>query len=1139
MQPEPNETSKTNSLNSDPPGSPSSTHHGLFQYDIYPPSQLHADEGRHRPRSLSTSRTPSETSSEGSGAVSERSLRGLSGPRQHGGSPVDRVSEHEKALTRSSKKKRGGFVFTVVQRPRGLESPGTGILDFPNGRLRPLTSVQILIWLIEVLTHILSHLPPPSLSDVALVSKRFHELVTAPHAWRSAFSRFFPGAESLSFLNSDTGLSESSDALHSERRFFTRLTPLASWRSEYILRTRLLRSLARGKPAGLPGSGASSSSRSNAGNTASAQSTYNSNLVSTVNHLQANFDPTKKKSPRFIHGTDDLGLASTSDPRLGKVENWGFQDSVSFRQFTDVFPGDAQYGLGAGDCIGVPNVMDISQSYGMVYGEGHQHESVIWYRHLEERRGRALPKSAFTHKPSSGIPQLPYDDATCSVWIAKSSIVPELSDGLIGILAGSSSGALTAYSTGTNGLRDRRIERGEITARWVLCPGVPIVSIVVDSCLSPQRLASRRIFAVILNALGEVFCLKDMPVRPDKDVLHGIDRSSQQAQQILEELAWDAARTVQWILVEPTRRTARATPFDNSGVDGSYSPQNSWNGMYLSSEQLATETKEIESFLRQKPRHFRKLCHGWDMQRRLEVDFAACDAHGSGEALVVLRCGLDEGSTAQIKRYHRCRVEEPPLAASALQSSLQNNSRTNKLDSAQRSPSLCGGASATSPQPSWSFGQVAPVLQNTTRNNIDATERSLVEEWRTSTFAFGTARLPQITCSALDNSHQALLTASEDPLITLSSVSAASSPMSSPLGSMAKAGSSNDVPGYGGRLMAIGTKTGTIMIFNIRSPTASNTIIENTINPIRIIHTDSPQISCLGLTALYIVHGGNDGLVQAWDPLASTKEPIRTLNSRFSSRARRRLIQAEASPAGVGVNLFAAGAICLDPDPTVLRGVVSLGSHLRYWSYSSITADQYKGSKRRPRRSERGSNQTGDRFSGTGRGALKEYIANEKVELEREKRSKREEEKRLAGRFGIDLLGPGASEDEILAYATMLSEEAAQSDELRRKSASEASSSETVTEEVVVSPPTSDVQDGVDEDVAEAIRLSLTGENPDAGSNIAIKYAKKNMLPSPPRAGLESPPAQPLDEDLEYALQLSLAEQESKVKSGKGKEREL
>src|SRR5690606_9054473 len=115
------------------------------------------------------------------------------------------------------------------------------------------------------------------------------------------------------------------------------------------------------------------------------------------------------------------------------------------------------------------------------------------------------------------------------------------------------------------------------------------------------------------------------------------------------------------------------------------------------------------------------------------------------------------------------------------------------------------------------------------------------------------------------------------------------------LPSMGRPSSASDIPGQRARFMAVGTATGVVYIFDIRAAASRNPELINSIPPIRVIYTDSPQISSLALTSLYVVHGGNDGLVQAWDPLASSTQPIRTLNSRFSSRARRRLIQAETS----------------------------------------------------------------------------------------------------------------------------------------------------------------------------------------------------------------------------------------------------
>ena len=1021
---------------------------------------------------------------------------------------------------------------------------------------RFLNRIQLIVP-IEVLTHVLSHLPPASLADVAFVSKRFHELVTTPHAWRTAFSRYFPGPEALNTLESNSERSDEDQTLRVERRLFTRLTALASWRSEYILRTRLLRALGRGKPMEFADSNRiGSAGRSNQNKIPVAQVTYNTNHLATITHIHANFGTTlNKRSPKFIHGADEYGAASMSDPRLGKIDAWGSSDAFTGRQFADVAPGDAQYGLGSGEIVGVPNVMDVSQSYGMIYGEGLA-AGRLWYRSTEEKKGRTLLWTRGAHDPIGGIPALMDGDAVCSVWIAKSSAVPDMTEGLIGILSGSSTGVLTSYSLGTSGLRDRRFDRGQITARWILSPGVPIIAIVVDEDFSTKRLSSHRIWAVVLNALGEIFYLDDIPKQSETARLFSLDRASNHLQPELEKLAWATGRTVQWSIAEPTRRLAKPDPFDQVAVDGSYSPRSSCDKNGLHPEQLAVESKEIASFLRKRPKDFQKICNGWDMQRKLEVDFASSGDNGAGEGVFVIKCGLGEGQQGEIKRFTRCKVKEeashiPPFNFG---STADGNG----------SPSIFGGTS-----PSWSSGQSSPP----TGPNLQKSNSSTVEEWRTSSLTFGGLRTPQITATAIDTSIYGLLTVEEDPLLSATLSSEASSPMSTPLKKADKISSPGNVPGQRARFLAVGSKNGTVFLWNMRASPAGNAFLESSIKPVRIIYTDSPQISCLALTALYLVHGGNDGLVQAWDPLASNPDPIRTINSRFSSRARRRLVQAEASAAGVGINLFAAGAICLDPDATVLRGMVSLGTHLRYWSYSSLGADQYKGKKRRPHHSERSSNQGGDRFHGTGRSALKDYIANEKLELEREKRNKSKEEERLAGRFGVDLLGPEASEADILAYATMLSEEAAQVDERKRRNSDErSSSSDTITEDAAASPWSSPRQDEPskqeEDDIAEAIRQSLeisamdSADTHDASMSLPIKYAKKRAAKSPfagpadeqvwrerqtQELDSEKPTAAEAD-DFDYALQLSLAEEQSRTGSevvpdsaiggGKGKGRE-
>lgn len=969
---------------------------------------------------------------------------------------------------------------------------------------------------------------PNDLAAVSLVSKRFSGLVTTPHAWRAAFNRYFPGPEALVDKGVRLAIDDAGDTVRSEKRSFTRLTALASWRSEYILRTRLLRSFTRGKPVQVQ---SSTAARSGQTQTNAPVTMYNAQTFTTINHIHATFGlGLNKRVPRLIHGADDVGMATASDPTTGKVDPWGQSDPNFYAQFSERFPGTAEWGLGPGEVVGCPNVMDVSVPYGMVYGQGSS-EGSCYYRATDEQRGRFVAEPTDFSMLEAGIPKLGIDGgAICCVWAAKSNAIPSLSEGLIGLLMGSAAGVVSSCSLGTDGLRGVRLQRGELTARWVLSPGVPIVAITVDENYSLKRQAQNRIWAVALNALGEVFYLTKFPTRSQAPKGH--------INEYTEYLAWLTGRSVYWNLVEPSRRTARPDPYNDVETDGSYSPRQSWDGMCLSKEQVLAETREIQKFLWKQPKDFRKSCLGWDMRRRLEVDFAGDDGNYAGEAMVVFDRGFEEGDVAKITRYTRWKMSE----------NVKNSVISTRAGTPQilQQSSLFGGSGTATPD--------LPYRKTTQRarsssymSSASSPEReNLVEEWRCSTLTFGGLKLVQLTTTALDRSTFATLTMSEDPALGFSTASTASSPYASPMSVASQPASPADIPGQRARFVAAGTSTGIVLLWDIRAPVSRSAEFGNNIDPVRIIYTESPEISCIALTALHLVIGGNDGLVQAWDPLASDMKPIRTLNSRFSSRARRRLVQAQASALGVGINMFAAGAICLDPDPTVLRGAVSLGNQIRFWSYSSSGADQYKSSKRRLRRSERGSNNAGERFS-TARVNLKDYIANEKHELEREKQERYRVAERMAGRFGVDLLG---SEEEALAYATMLSQESHELDQARRRESksSSAVSSDTVTPEPSIrgqsSSPAVDDQE-FDVDIAEAIRLSLQDSpasgmygsgSPAPGFDIPIKYAKGKKTPpksktSPTRSKANAASGSSREgemSDLEFALQLSLAEEQSR-----------
>lgn len=917
----------------------------------------------------------------------------------------------------------------------------------------------------------------------------------------------------------------------SDRRFFARLTALASWRSEYILRTRLMRSLSRGKPALFKPSKKHGTVRSANTRNGSAVATYTSQLMFPVSNIHGNFSNTEKE-PTFIHGASEQGISSASDPSTVKVSTWGLFDHQMFRHFADIFPGDSQYGLGPGEMVGVPNSMDVSQPYGMIYGEGCP-QGRSYFISATEQRGRFLGTSDLGSHPKLGIPTVNFAaHSVCSVWIAKSSSILKTTGGLIAMMSGSSLGTLTAYALGPHPTYDRRYERGQPTAKWVLSPGVPIIGIAVDDNFSPKRHAQRRAWAVALNALGEIFYLTDLPRQ------HEVSLTAKLNAEQMDELAWKTGRSARWELIESSRRRARPDPFNRDPVDGSYSPRSSSDSMRLDENQVAAETMEIEKFLAYKPKRFRKVCEGWNMRCDLHVDFAGDDGRGSGESVIVIARGGDVENVT-VRRYFRT-VSQPGLVTA---------SSTPRSPEGQTTSSLFGGPvtpsrSSESFPPSRSSGRAFdPILSSNTM-------------WRISYFTFGDRKNVEVTTNALDNSTFAMLTADEDPLLAMSGSSLSSVSSSPMLPHMEKPQSRLEVPGQRARYLAVGTSSGTVYVWDVRALPASNTDAINSVPPLRIIQTESPQVSCVALTSLYLVHGGNDGLVQAWDPLASSTRPIRTINSRFSGRARRRLVQAEASVLGVGNNFFATGAICLDPDPTILRGMVSLGTHLRYWSYSSSAADQYKSSKRRLRRSLRGDNGAGEgqRFNTSGRGAIRDFIEDERAEIERQRIADEKERAHLSERFGVDLLGPDIDEEQLLAYAQFLSQETYTGDSVKRNDqpAPASSVASTTPSDMIgpssfglgeVSSSSSPYQDAadeeVDDDLAEAIRLSLLDEKSDVQPvdqtpSIPIKYAKGMRRRGPPSTATqdaESSQQKEMD-DLEFAIQLSLAENQRRDVTG-------
>jgi hypothetical protein len=975
----------------------------------------------------------------------------------------------------------------------------------------------------------LSHLHPDSHGAVALVSKRFYDLVTTPYAWRAAFLRYFSGQDPLTVdgkTRHQAAAAESSDIIRSEVRYFTRLTALASWRSEYLGRTRLLRSVARGKPGAIGSSIRSSqSSKKNC-----AVLTYNSKLPWMISHVHADFTG-GKKGPKVIHGTRDLGMATASDPTTGRIDKLGLDDPFSFQQLDEVHPNLEFFGVGEGPA-GVPNVMDVSQPYGFVGGEGFP-GGRVYYKATGQLRGHYLGQDQGSVDAAPEIPRIPgLVDAVSAIWIAKSSNVPSATESMIGIMAGSTLGVVTCYAVGHEST-GRRYGAGAMTARWVLSPGVPIIDIKVDDQYNLRRKTLRRIWAVVLNALGEVYYLTEVPSPP----LH-----KGKAEDLVKD-AWNAGRTAYWQLLDSTRRTAKPDVSGEDAAAGAYSPRSSPHSMDLSREQLTAEAREIEQYFRHTPSHFRKVCLGWDMLRRLEVDFAAGGDDGSGEAIFVITCGHEEGETPSVRRFLRAySVTGRPSPSGALTPDAPQTAPQVSIFGGEghaersRSTLLQVGSNGLSGLQELGYGQPQG--------------KANTEEWRSTELISKLSASAQITASGVDMSTFAVTAVFEDPLLLGTPASGGSSP-----GTPTSKHATGEIPGRRARLLAIGTNTGSIIVWNMRD-TASDFVL-----PLRVIQTESPEITSLALSALYLVHGGSDSLVQAWDPLASTLEPIRTLNAKSSGRIPRHILN--QNPALQHANYFSVRAIFLDPDPTALRGILAFGTFVRFWSYSS--AHHAPGRKRRLRHSDIHGRLASRRHNGT----VSSYIAAEEAELRHEQEHHAREVERLRKRFGLGL--GELTEEEAIQYAQMISQEAFLQDEQRRFSgasdvgdsgSSSCSAADTVTPEPSfsgsiastaagpsgsgLSVPLEESQglagDDVDDfeaQVQRAIRLSLLESGGgDEGPSPSITVGE-----SAAGAGVASFPDKPLgypaaagdgvngmdtDEDLALALRLSLEEEEAR-----------
>lgn len=144
MQPEPNEILQKTTLISTTQDNHRDSQHGFDQSTQRLPVQPLAEERRPEPRRFATDSASSTSSGSDFDEALEYPLRRLSPPsRPHTRSPVERVEEHEKASTKSPKRRNEGPAFTVVPKDKKSTYDRIAIADFPNGPLLNTTSYTV------------------------------------------------------------------------------------------------------------------------------------------------------------------------------------------------------------------------------------------------------------------------------------------------------------------------------------------------------------------------------------------------------------------------------------------------------------------------------------------------------------------------------------------------------------------------------------------------------------------------------------------------------------------------------------------------------------------------------------------------------------------------------------------------------------------------------------------------------------------------------------------------------------------------------------------------------------------------------------------------------------------------------------
>ncbi|KAK6539871.1 hypothetical protein TWF694_008710 [Orbilia ellipsospora] len=163
--------------------------------------------------------------------------------------------------------------------------------------------------------------------------------------------------------------------------------------------------------------------------------------------------------------------------------------------------------------------------------------------------------------------------------------------------------------------------------------------------------------------------------------------------------------------------------------------------------------------------------------------------------------------------------------------------------------------------------------------------------------------------------------------------------------------------GGNARLLAVGTNHGRVLVFNIRGNPAKRS--SDLLTPMRVCKLPgTPNITCIAVTSLAVIVGANNGAISVFDPLGSSTEPVRKIVHAMTIDAKKDYF-ARTSQYGWGrteqENTWqeetSAYRICVDPNARNWRGAAILGCNILYWDETDFLnwqeADDLATRKRR------------------------------------------------------------------------------------------------------------------------------------------------------------------------------------------------